>query len=86
MKKKHCCSKDWDKNKIYLIRNTEQFVTMRRDIAILFSNLIFHMLKTHFLLLSMVKQLCCLIFLWKLRRIFFRFLWWIESSKEQHLF
>ncbi len=33
------------------------------------------------------KQLCCTIFLWKLWCIlFFRILWWIESSKEQHLF
>ncbi len=33
------------------------------------------------------KQLCCPIFLWKPWYIlFFRILWWIESSKEQHLF
>ncbi len=33
------------------------------------------------------KQLCCLIILWKLWFIFFfNILWWIESSKEQHLF
>ncbi len=33
------------------------------------------------------KQLCCPIFLCNLRYIFFfRILWWIESSKEQHLF
>ncbi len=33
------------------------------------------------------KQLCCFIFWWKPKCIlFFRILWWIESSKEQHLF
>ncbi len=33
------------------------------------------------------KQLCCPIFLWKPWCIlFFTILWWIESSKEQHLF
>ncbi len=31
------------------------------------------------------KQLCLFIFLWKRWHIL-RFLWWIESSKEQHLF
>ncbi len=33
-----------------------------------------------------LKQLCCFILLWKQGCIFiFRILWWIESSKEQHL-
>ncbi len=33
------------------------------------------------------KQLCCPIFLWKpWHLLFFRILWWIESSKEKHLF
>ncbi len=33
------------------------------------------------------KQLSCFIFLWKPWYIlFFRILWWIEISKEQHLF
>ncbi len=32
------------------------------------------------------KQLSCLLFLWKLWYYCFRILWWIESSKEQHLF
>ncbi len=29
---------------------------------------------------------CCLIFLWKAWCIYFRIPWWLESSKEQHLF
>ncbi len=32
------------------------------------------------------KQLCCLMFMWKLWYIFFRIIWWIESSKEHNLF
>ncbi len=35
----------------------------------------------HFLLLSMLKQLFCLLF-----RFFFWILWWIESSEEPHVF
>jgi len=45
----------------------------------------YKVINTFFSLLSMWKYLCCWIFLRKLWCIL-RVIWWIKSSKEQHLF